>query len=61
VDEGDADAAQDVEELGEAQRRRDVALRWEREEHGVRAGCHLPGGGVDPLETKIFSLTIWRE
>ena len=35
MDEGDADAATDVEELGQVQCRRDVALRREWEEHRV--------------------------
>ena len=36
VDKGDLEATAAVEELGQLERRLDVALRWEREEHQVR-------------------------
>ena len=59
VDEGDVDAAPGVEELGQVQRRRDVALHRVREEHRVGWRRRRHGRLDGESARSIRSLSRW--
>ena len=57
VDEGDVEAPA-VEDLGQLQHRRDVALRWERHAHGVRPAIGVVGTDGAHVELSLSACAV---